>query len=146
MARSARAVPGRGLEGDRYFERSGTFSDKGSGNGRDLTLIESEALMELARDQDIELRPEQARRNVLTSGVALNDLVGRRFRVGEVECIGRRLCDPCAHLEALTHPGVLRGLVDRGGLRADILTEGRIATGDELVELDVRKPDVSYEL
>ena len=83
----------------------------------------------------IELAPEQARRNVLTSSVSLNDLVGRRFRIGRVVCEGRRLCDPCAHLEGLTQPGVLRGLVERGGLRADILTEGEISIGDELLEL-----------
>ena len=89
----------------------------------------------LALDTGIELTPAETRRNVLTRGVALNDLVGRRFTVGEVECVGRRLCDPCSHLEKLTQPGVLKGLVDRGGLRADIVRGGTIRAGDELREL-----------
>jgi len=130
----ATAVPGRGLEGDRYFEAAGTFSQQ-EGTGRDLTLIESEALGGLLEQTGIALGPAAARRNVLTAGVSLNELVGKRFLVGEVECIGRRLCDPCDHLQKLTEPGVLRGLVDRGGLRADIVGGGRIAVGDELQEL-----------
>jgi MOSC domain-containing protein YiiM len=79
---------------------------------------------------------ERARRNVVTRGVSLNPLVGRRFRVGEVECIGRRLCEPCAHLEQVSGSGLLRPLVHRGGLRADILVGGTIALGDKLVPLD----------
>jgi MOSC domain-containing protein YiiM len=128
------AVAGRGLEGDRYFAGNGTFSANGK-NGRDLTLIEAEALEGLAHEHGIELGPGESRRNVVTRGIGLNDLVGRRFRVGEVECEGRRLCDPCSHLEGLTEPGVLKGLVNRGGLRADILRGGRIAVGDEVLDL-----------
>jgi MOSC domain-containing protein YiiM len=124
------AVAGKGLEGDRYFDDVGTFSDDPRSNGRDITLIEAEAVEGLARDTGIELTPAETRRNVVTRGVALNDLVGRRFTVGEVECVGRRLCDPCSHLEKLTQPGVLKGLVDRGGLRADVVRGGRIAVGD----------------
>jgi MOSC domain-containing protein YiiM len=129
------AVAGKGLEGDRYFDETGTFSDNPRSGGRDITLIEAEAVEGLARDTGIELAPAQTRRNVLTRGVALNDLVGRRFTVGEVECVGRRLCDPCSHLEKLTEPGVLKGLVDRGGLRADIVRGGVIRPGDEVREL-----------
>jgi MOSC domain-containing protein YiiM len=136
---TAHAVPGRGLEGDRYFYDAGTFSVNGRGGdkGRDLTLIEAEALEGLAADDGIELTPAESRRNVLTRGVRLNDLVGRRFKIGEVECLGTRLCDPCADLQKVTKPGVLKGLVDRGGLRADIVTDGEIGVGDELVELSV---------
>ncbi|MEA2306870.1 MAG: hypothetical protein QOH43_4150, partial [Solirubrobacteraceae bacterium] len=76
------------------------------------------------------LAPEAARRNVVTRGIDLDALVGRRFRVGEVVCAGRRPCEPCAHLERLTEPGTLRGLVHRGGLRADVLTGGTIRLGD----------------
>ena len=71
----------------------------------------------------------------MTRGIALNDLVGRRFTVGEVECFGQRLCDPCSHLEKLTQPGVLKGLVERGGLRADVVRDGEIRVGDEVREL-----------
>ena len=73
--------------------------------------------------------PEDARRNVVTRGIDLNALVGRRFRVGDVECVGRRLCEPCAHLQRLS-PGTLRPLVHRGGLRADLLGDGVIRVGD----------------
>ena len=116
----ARAVAGRGLEGDRYFSGAGTFS--GSGRGYELTLIEAEALEALAAD-GVEISWEEARRNVVTRGIGLNALVGRRFRIGEVECVGRRLAEPCSHLQRLAPPAFSRGLVHRGGLRADILGE-----------------------
>jgi MOSC domain-containing protein YiiM len=129
-----RAVPGQGLEGDRYFAGNGTFFENRK-HGQDITLIEAEAIEGLARDDGIELGPGEARRNVVTRGIGLNDLVGRRFAVGEVECVGQRLCDPCAHLQRMTRPGVLKGLANRGGLRADIVTGGRIAVGDEVRDL-----------
>jgi hypothetical protein len=121
----ATAVPGRGLEGDRYFEGAGTFSGRG-GSGRDLTLVDAAAIADAGLDG------AQARRNVVTTGIDLNALVGWGFSVGAVECVGRRWCEPCAHLERLTRPGVLRELVHRGGLRADIVTPGAIAVGDEI--------------
>ena len=132
---SVAAVAGHGLEGDRYFRDAGTFSDEPRSNGRDITLVEAEAVEGLARDTGIELEPAETRRNVVTRGIALNDLVGRSFMVGEVECMGRRLCDPCSHLEKLTQPGVLKGLVERGGLRADVVRDGAIRVGDEVREL-----------
>jgi len=122
------AVAGRGLEGDRYEAGRGTFS--GPGRGYQLTLVEAEVL------DEIELPWAEARRNVVTRGIGLNGLVGRRFKVGSAECVGRRLCEPCAHLEKLARPGLLRPLVHRGGLRADILADGRIRVGDRLVPLD----------
>lgn len=124
---SVQAVPGRGLEGDRYGAGRGTFS--GTGRGYQLTLVDADTL------DSIELAWEQARRNIVTTGVDLSSLVGRRFAVGDVECIGRRLAEPCAHLEKLTRPGVMRPLVHRAGLRADILTGGTIALGDTIAEL-----------
>jgi MOSC domain-containing protein YiiM len=129
-------VAGQGIEGDRYFrpDGSGTFHEEDK-HGQDLTLIEAEAIEGLAADTGIELGPGEARRNVVTRGVALNDLVGRRFTVGEVEAVGNRLCDPCSHLEKLTQPGVLKGLVERGGLRADVVRGGRVAVGDAVREL-----------
>ena len=95
-----------------------------------MTLIEIEALEALRRDYEIELEPGAARRNIVTRGVALNHLVGREFSVGGVRLRGVRLCEPCAHLEKLSRKGVLRSLVHRGGLRADILSEGTIRPGD----------------
>jgi MOSC domain-containing protein YiiM len=129
----ARAIPGHGLEGDRYAAGAGTFSTGGS--GRDLTLIESEAVADLDAS-GISLEPVEARRNLVVSGIRLDGLIGRRFRIGEIECSGARRCEPCAHLQRLTQPGVLRGLVHRGGLRADVLSAGQIRVGDEIVALD----------
>jgi hypothetical protein len=120
----AEALAGRGLAGDRYAEGKGTFS--GPGRGYELTLAEAEVL------DEIQLPWEQARRNIVTRGVPVNGLVGLRFRIGAVECIGRRLAEPCAHLEKLARPGLLRPLVHRGGLRADITTGGVIRLGDEI--------------
>jgi MOSC domain-containing protein YiiM len=129
----AEAVEGRGLLGDRYERGAGTFSNP-SGRGYDLTLVEAEALEELS-SKGVELAPIETRRNLVVRGIALDDLIGRRFRVGEVECYGQRRCEPCAHLERLTRPGVLHGLVHRGGLRADVLSSGGIMTGDRVEAL-----------
>lgn len=136
------AVAGGGLRGDRYFHENetGTFvrwgSDEERADGYDLTLIEREAIDALERDAEIELAPGEHRRNVETNGVALNHLVGSRFRVGEVVCRGERLCEPCDHLERLTRAGVRNALVHRGGLRANILEGGAIRPGDEIVPLE----------
>jgi MOSC domain-containing protein YiiM len=113
-------VTADGVVGDRY------------GEARDLTLIEAEALEGLREDTGIELSAAEVRRQVLTRGIRLNDLVGERFTVGGVECVGQELCEPCNHLQGLTRDGVLRGLVHRGGLRADIVSGGRIAVGDDV--------------
>ena len=129
----AEAVEGHGLLGDRYERKAGTFSNP-RGRGYDLTLVEAEALEEMS-SKGLELAPIEARRNLVVRGIALDDLIGKRFRVGEVECFGQRRCEPCSHLERLTQPGVLRGLVHRGGLRADILSDGSIRTGDSIEAL-----------
>ena len=125
------AVAGHGLEGDRYFEAAGTFSASPRG-GVQLTLIDAAALEALEREHEIRLEPGASRRNLVTRGIDLNGLVGQRFRVGEVLCQGVRLCPPCGHLERLTAPGVGRGLLDRGGLRADVLESGTIRVGDPI--------------
>lgn len=130
---SAKALADRGLEGDRYARGAGTFSDP-NGHGYDLTLVEAEALQELAAG-GVEITPAEARRNLVVRGIPLDGLIGKRFRVGEVECFGQRRCEPCAHLEKLTKPGVLRGLVHRGGLRADLLSSGEIRVGDHIEAL-----------
>jgi MOSC domain-containing protein YiiM len=113
-------VTEEGVVGDRYDE------------SRDLTLIEAEALEAFVTETGIELSHAESRRQVLTRGIRLNDLVGERFTVGDVECVGQELCEPCNHLQSLTRPGVLRGMVHRAGLRADIVRGGRIAVGDRV--------------
>lgn len=121
----ARAIAGIGLEGDRYFAGAGTWSAYPIEGGKDLTLIEAEVLAA------VELTGSAARRNIVTRGVRLNELVGRHFWIGDVACYGDRLCEPCAHLEQLTGVTVA-ALTHRGGLRADILTDGTMTIGDLL--------------
>lgn len=130
----ARAIAGQGLEGDRYFKNIGTYSDNPK-PGRNLTLIEAEAIEALRRDYGIELDPKASRRNIVTQGVPLNHLVGKEFTIGKVTLRGVRLCEPCSYLEGLTLKGVQSGLIHRGGLRADILTTETIRVGDEIREL-----------
>lgn len=130
---AVRAVPGRGLEGDRYFLGIGAFSHKPSPK-REVTLIELEAIEALQRDYGIAIEPREARRNIVTRGVALNHLVGKEFSVGGVRLRGIELCEPCSHLEGLTKPGVKQGLIHRGGLRAQILSEGVIKVGDPITD------------
>jgi MOSC domain-containing protein YiiM len=121
---SVRVFAGKGLEGDgRYF-----FED-GAEPGRALTLVEAENV------EAVGLAPGETRRQVTTRGVRLNDLVGKRFRVGEVECYGVELCEPCTHLQSMTRPGIIKELAHRAGINADILTDGTISVGDPIVAL-----------
>lgn len=126
---NVQVIVGRGLEGDRYYSKQGTYSNQ-PGSGRDVTLIEIEAIEGLKRDYQIQLDPGQARRNIVTRGIALNHLVEQEFRIGDVVLRGTRLCEPCAHMEKLTIKGTLRGLIHRGGLRAEIVKGGTIRVGD----------------
>ena len=126
----AQAIPGAGLEGDRYFLKQGTFFKPEP--DFELTLIEAEALEALRQDHGIELAANESRRNLVTRGVQLNHLVGREFRVGDVKLRGIRLCEPCSHLERLTGGALIKGLHHRGGLRAQILTGGVIRAGDTI--------------
>jgi len=115
-----RALAGKGLEGDRNFREGGAKP------GQALTLVEAEEV------EGVGLGLGETRRNVTVRGVRLNDLVGKRFKVGEVECFGVELCEPCEHLQSMTRPGIIKELVHRAGLNADILTDGTIRVGDEL--------------
>ena len=134
------AVAGRGLEGDRYF-------DAKKKQGQQVTLIEREAVKALGRDYGQKLGPGDARRNLVTEGVALNHLVGREFAIGEVRLKGVRLCEPCTHLQNLTGVKVLPGLVHRGGLRAEILTGGLLILDSRFSILDSRlRPDAKLGL
>jgi len=126
---SASAVAGKGLEGDRHFHGDGAEP------GQALTLIEAEVL------EEVGLSGAESRRQVMVRGVRLNDLVGRRFRVGDVECLGVELCEPCLHLQQLTRPGIIKELIHRAGLNADILNDGRISVGDPVVVDEGQRPE-----
>jgi hypothetical protein len=117
------ALAGQGLQGDRYADGTGTFASGRPGSA--LTLVDAAVLDTFGADLD-------HRRNVVVRGTDLNALVGREFTLGEARCRGRRLCEPCAHLDRLNGGGVLRPLVHRGGLRADVISDGTIRVGDRL--------------
>ena len=121
---SVQAVAGKGLVGDRHFHPGAAPS------GNALTLVEEEVVA------DVGLEPAATRRQVTVRGVRLNDLIGQSFRVGDVECYGVEICEPCRHLESLTRPGIIKDLLHRGGINVDILSAGTISVGDELTDAD----------
>jgi MOSC domain-containing protein YiiM len=125
-----RAIAGTGLEGDRYATRTGEFSDR-EGAGREVTLIAREAIA-AANAADVTIGEGESRRNLVTEGVDLDDLIGKQFAVGDVVLLGVRDCPPCAYLEELTGQPVRRGLRGRGGLRADIVRAGTLRVGDAI--------------
>ena len=118
-------VTSEGIAGDRYGRGDGTFSSPGA-TGVALTLVSAEALAETG------VTAEEARRSIVTSGIALEGLVGHEFTLGQVRCRAVRLAEPCAHLQRLGRPGMLRALVHRGGIRVDVLAAGEIAVGDPI--------------
>jgi MOSC domain-containing protein YiiM len=120
---SVRAIAGKGLEGDRKFKAGGAQP------GQALTLVEAENV------EDVGLPGGGTRRQLTVRGVRLNELVGKRFKVGDVECYGVQLCEPCLHLQEMTRPGIIDELVHRAGINADILTDGVISVGDEVTTL-----------
>lgn len=126
------AVPGRGLAGDRYYLARGTFSPKPQKPDFEVTLIEQELIDGFASRSGLPFTASSARRNLVTLGVRLNDLVGIEFYAGEVLLRGLRLCEPCSYLAKTTFPEVLKGLIHQGGLRAQILSAGMIRVGDGL--------------
>ena len=117
---SVRAFAGKGLVGDRNFFAGGAKP------GQALTLVEAENV------EDVGLSEGATRRQLTVRGVRLNDLVGKTFRVGEVKCYGVELCEPCLHLQSMTRPGIMKDLVHRAGINADILTDGVIRVGDAI--------------
>ena len=130
LCQEVRAVPGKGLEGDRYFLGGGTFSPQPQKPDFELTLIEQERIEAFAKESGRPFNALHARRNLVTEGVALNDLVGEEFWIGDVRIRGTRLCEPCNHLAKISFPETLKGLIHQAGLRAQILSEGVIHIGD----------------
>ncbi len=124
---SVTGVAGKGLEGNRYFDTGRPEQE--------LTLIEAEQLERVAAEDGLRIDAAATGRNILTRGVDLNALVGRRFRVGALECRGIELCEPCRTLEARTAPGAIKALVHRAGLNAEILVGGVVRPGDAVVPI-----------
>jgi MOSC domain-containing protein YiiM len=132
----AELVSGKGIVGDRYYNESGTFSKKLAGNpAREVTLIESEEISAFNKAFSYEFSEPEFRRNIVTVGIRLNGLVDKKFSIGDTVLKGIKLCEPCAHLQALLTSDVIPGLVGKGGLRAQILVGGEISTGDAVEEL-----------
>lgn len=127
-----RAIPGSGLEGDRYALGTGTFSPHPQKPDYEVTLIEQEEIDDFSRESGLLFTSKHARRNLVTEGVRLNELVGVEFAVGEARLQGVRLCEPCSYLAKTTYPEVLKGLAHKGGLRARIVTAGVIRNGDRV--------------
>jgi len=136
----AKLVAGRGIEGDRYFKGTGTYSPKP--DVREVTLIEMETLDAIARGdppspgQKVKLAPADHRRNLTTLGVPVNHLVGKRFRIGEAVLVGGRLNFPCKYLERLLGLPVYTALINRSGLNCRIEVGGIIRKGDAITPLD----------
>ncbi len=129
-AEQLHALPGRGIEGDRYFMGTGTYSKKPE-PGRQVTLIQNEVLESLKDKFEITVKPEESRRNILTRGIEINDLIGTEFFVGPVRLLAHRITQPCRYLEnLLDQPGLYKELWDNGGISCEILNEGIIREGD----------------
>ena len=124
------ALAGRGIEGDRYFLGTGTYS-KSPEPGRQVTLIKSEVLESLKNKSEINVKPEESRRNILTQGIEINDLIGTEFYVGTVRLRAHRITQPCLYLEKLLdQPGLYKELWDNGGISCEILSDGVIKETD----------------
>lgn len=125
----AHLVRGMGIEGDRYFNlavnKNADFKP-----GHELTLVEMEAIESICQQDGIPLTPDQTRRNIVTRGIPLNDLVGRVFTIGTIQLRGIRLCEPCSYLAGRTDPRILTSMAHRGGLRAEIISDGIIYLND----------------
>lgn len=119
------ALAGVGLEGDRYTHTVSRFSAH-----YQVTLIEIEAIESFTRETGLALTPEMPRRNIVTRGVRLNDLVGKRFRIGAALFEGAEFCEPCTLFARRTHREVLKHLAGRGGLRAKVIEGGTIRARD----------------
>ena len=128
------ALAGQGIEGDRYLLGTGTYSKKPE-PGRQVTLIQSEVLT-LLNEINITVKPEESRRNVLTEGIEINNLIGKEFLVGTVRLRAHRLTRPCKYLENLLgQPGLYKELWDHGGISCEILTDGVIEEGDIITSI-----------
>lgn len=128
---SAALEAGRGIVGDRYHSGDGSFS-RWPGAGRAITLIAGESIQAVRDHHGMHIGEGRSRRNIITTGIDTDDLLGRHFRIGTALLRGIRSCQPCRHLERLLFPGAFEAMRGRGGIRADILESGTIAPGDAI--------------
>ena len=128
----ARGEAGCGLVGDRHFRPDGVPALGKRGEVQDLSLVEAEVLESLGDEHGIALAGSETRRNIVTRGIRLNDLIGRQFRLGGLLCEGTELCEPCSHMQKKVGKPILKPLVHRGGLRARILSSGTVQVGEAI--------------
>ena len=124
---------GKGIEGDRYFSQTG--KNRSNHNGQpdwEITLIESEVIESFNQDKGYSFHESDFRRNLVTQGLRLNDLVGKTFTINNLSFYGVQLCEPCASLQKRLGVRILPELVGKGGLRAQIRGNGVIAVGDSI--------------
>ena len=126
------AVAGKGLVGDRYFGAD-------EYPGQNVTLVEAEEIERFNQEQGQSFGLDATRRNIVTRGVRLNELVGREFRIGEVLFYGVELCEPCAGLggalenDDISKAEIVRALVHKAGLRTDVREGGTLEVGMPLL-------------
>jgi MOSC domain-containing protein YiiM len=125
---------GQGIEGDRYFSRTGKSRSNYKGQPDwEITFIESEVIETFNRSHGYTFHESDFRRNLITTGIGLNDLVGKTFTINNISFYGVQLCEPCASLQRRLGVKILPELLGKGGLRAQIRSNGLIAVGDRLV-------------
>lgn len=125
---SVEAIAGRGIQGDRYFREGDAEGDP----TEEITLFESEAIIETNETTDLDVQPEDMRRNILTSGLSLVELIGKRLKIGDAVVEPMEDNPPCKHLVELAGKDLLKPLIKKGGVRGRILTSGTIREGDTI--------------
>ena len=124
---SINVVANKGILGDRHFQE---FNDPFN----QLSLIESENIDYYNIKYGLNIPYKDFRRNIITKGVKLNNLVGKKFHIGEVKVEGIDLCRPCRHLcEVLHQDNIIKEFLRRGGLRCQILSSSSIEVGNKIV-------------
>ena len=129
----ANLISGKGIEGDRYFNSLGTFTQAlQESKDFEVTLIEQEEIAAFNKTTQLNYPNQKFRRNIVTQGVKLNDLVGKEISIGQARLKVIRLCEPCAYLTELLGQAVMDHLVHKAGIRAVIIASGQVKAGDSL--------------
>ena len=119
-------LSGKGIIGDRHFQEDNEAKNQ-------ITLIESENIDYFNNKFNIQILYTDFRRNIITKGIKLNELINKQLMIGETKIMGKKLCRPCKHLqEMLDHKEIIKEFIQKGGLRCEILVSGIIKVGDEI--------------